>query len=183
MKLKFPPQFFDKHWNIKFHENPSSVIRVIARGRTDGTNMTKLTVGFLKFLRTRPRLARRAARLTKRSEFRRLEPLFTEFEPPFRANRTDVTVHHCTHISTHHYMTRAPVRSDFEAKTLQEFLSPPVLHAFRFHHSLWFYHPRVIWRKVMQITSSYTCICILKLTSIQYRGHISGNFTLNTVYS
>jgi len=35
----------------------------------------------------------------------------------------------------------------------------------------------------MQITSSYTCIYIWKLTSIQYRGHISGNITLNTVYS
>jgi len=35
MKLEFPGQIFEKFSNIKFHENPSSVSRVVTRGRTD----------------------------------------------------------------------------------------------------------------------------------------------------
>jgi len=34
MKLELPPQIFKKHSNIKFHEIPSSVSRVLPNGRT-----------------------------------------------------------------------------------------------------------------------------------------------------
>jgi hypothetical protein len=38
-------QFFEKHWNIKFHENTSSENRVVPRGQKDGrTDMMKLIV-------------------------------------------------------------------------------------------------------------------------------------------
>jgi hypothetical protein len=36
MKLKFSWQIFEKHWNIKFHENPSSGSWVVPCGQTDG---------------------------------------------------------------------------------------------------------------------------------------------------
>ena len=35
-KLEFSPKVFEKYSNIKFHENPSSEIPVVACGRTDG---------------------------------------------------------------------------------------------------------------------------------------------------
>jgi len=35
MKLEFSRQIFEKHSNIKFHENPSSVNRVVPCGQTD----------------------------------------------------------------------------------------------------------------------------------------------------
>ena len=38
--------FFEKYWNIEFHENPSDGSRVVPCGRTD---MTKLIVGFRNF--------------------------------------------------------------------------------------------------------------------------------------
>jgi len=46
MKLEFSGQIFEKHSNIKFHENPSNGRRVIPCGRTDITN---LIVAFRKF--------------------------------------------------------------------------------------------------------------------------------------
>jgi hypothetical protein len=50
MKLEFSPQIFEKHSNIKFHDNLSSGIQVVPRGRTDGqTDMTKLIVAFSNF--------------------------------------------------------------------------------------------------------------------------------------
>ena len=42
----FPPQIFAKSSTIKFHENPSSEIRVVPYRRT---NMTKLIVAFRNF--------------------------------------------------------------------------------------------------------------------------------------
>ena len=36
MKLEFSKQIFEKFWNIKFNENPSSGNRVVPCGRTDG---------------------------------------------------------------------------------------------------------------------------------------------------
>jgi hypothetical protein len=36
IKLEFSGQFFKKYPNIKFHENPSSEIRVVADGQADG---------------------------------------------------------------------------------------------------------------------------------------------------
>jgi hypothetical protein len=36
MKLEFSQQIFEKYSNTKFNENPSSGIRVIPCGRTDG---------------------------------------------------------------------------------------------------------------------------------------------------
>jgi len=48
MKLQFSRQVFENYSNIKFHENPSSVSRVVPRG-TDRQNMMKLTVAFCKF--------------------------------------------------------------------------------------------------------------------------------------
>jgi hypothetical protein len=36
MKLEFARQFFEKYWNIKFHENPSSGAELLhADGQTD----------------------------------------------------------------------------------------------------------------------------------------------------
>jgi len=35
MKLEFSQQIFEKCWNIKFHENPSSGCRVAPCGKTD----------------------------------------------------------------------------------------------------------------------------------------------------
>jgi hypothetical protein len=51
MKLKFPWQIFEKYWNIKIHENPSSESRLfIAHRRTAGqTDVTKLIVTFRNF--------------------------------------------------------------------------------------------------------------------------------------
>jgi hypothetical protein len=47
-KLELSGQIFEKYTNINFNENPSSVSRVVPRGRTDEqTNMTKLIVAFL----------------------------------------------------------------------------------------------------------------------------------------
>ena len=43
-------QIFKKYSNTKFHENSSSGIRVVLRGRTDGwAHMTKLIVAFYSF--------------------------------------------------------------------------------------------------------------------------------------
>jgi len=36
MKLEISRQIFEKYSNIKFHENPSSVSRVVPCGQTDG---------------------------------------------------------------------------------------------------------------------------------------------------
>jgi len=36
MKIEFSPQMFEKCWNIKFNEIPSSWRRAVARGQTDG---------------------------------------------------------------------------------------------------------------------------------------------------
>jgi hypothetical protein len=47
MKLEFSQRIFEKHSNIKFHENPSGVSRVVPCGRTD---MTKLIVAFRDFV-------------------------------------------------------------------------------------------------------------------------------------
>jgi hypothetical protein len=44
--LDFPREIFEKYWNIKFHENPSSGSRVLPCGRTF---MTKLIVSFRNF--------------------------------------------------------------------------------------------------------------------------------------
>jgi len=50
MKLEFSRQSFEKHTNIKSHENLSSGSRVDPCGRTDGqANMAKLKVAFRKF--------------------------------------------------------------------------------------------------------------------------------------
>jgi len=47
MKLEFSRQFFFKYSNTKFHENPSSVSRVVPCGPTDRlTDMTKLIVAY-----------------------------------------------------------------------------------------------------------------------------------------
>jgi hypothetical protein len=47
MEIKFYPQIFEKHSNIKFNENPSSESRVVPCGQTDGRkDMTKLIVAF-----------------------------------------------------------------------------------------------------------------------------------------
>jgi len=35
MNLELSRQIFEKCWNVKFHENPSSESRVFTRGRTD----------------------------------------------------------------------------------------------------------------------------------------------------
>jgi hypothetical protein len=43
MKLELSEHIFEKSSNIKFHENPSSGIRVVPCGRTD---VTKLIVAF-----------------------------------------------------------------------------------------------------------------------------------------
>jgi hypothetical protein len=46
MKLEFSQQIFEKHTNIKFHENPSSGTWVVPCGRT---NRLKLIVTFCNF--------------------------------------------------------------------------------------------------------------------------------------
>jgi len=33
--MNFLERFFEKYWNIKFHQNPSSESRVVSCGRTD----------------------------------------------------------------------------------------------------------------------------------------------------
>jgi len=49
MKFEFYLQILENS-KSKFHENPSSGSRVVARGRTDGrTDMTNLTVAFSNF--------------------------------------------------------------------------------------------------------------------------------------
>jgi hypothetical protein len=49
MKLAFSQHVFEKYWNIKFHENPSSGSRVFFM-RPDGqADMTKLIVAFRNF--------------------------------------------------------------------------------------------------------------------------------------
>jgi len=35
MKIEFSQQIFEKSWNIKFRENPSSGRKVVPCGRTD----------------------------------------------------------------------------------------------------------------------------------------------------
>jgi hypothetical protein len=47
MELEFYQQIFEKYSNIKFHENPSSGIRVVACGYKE--RQTKLTVAFQNF--------------------------------------------------------------------------------------------------------------------------------------
>jgi hypothetical protein len=50
MKLEFSRQIFEKHSNIKPHENPSNGTRVVPWGQTDGRPvMTKLIVAFRNF--------------------------------------------------------------------------------------------------------------------------------------
>ena len=50
MKIEYSRRIFEKYSNIKFHENPSSGLRVVPCGRTDGrTDMTKLTDTFRNF--------------------------------------------------------------------------------------------------------------------------------------
>jgi hypothetical protein len=49
-KIEFSRQIFEKHSNVKFHENPSIGIRDFSCGRTDRrTDMTKLIVSFRNF--------------------------------------------------------------------------------------------------------------------------------------
>jgi hypothetical protein len=49
MNLEIARQILEKQ-NIKFHENPSSVSRVVSCGQTDGqASVTKLTVAFRDF--------------------------------------------------------------------------------------------------------------------------------------
>jgi hypothetical protein len=54
MKIDFSGQIFEKYWNIKFHENPSSGSRVFPCKQThrqtdEKTDMTKLIVAFRNF--------------------------------------------------------------------------------------------------------------------------------------
>ena len=50
MKLEFSRQFFEKHTNIKFHENTSTGSRVVPCGETDRRRgLTKLIVAFRNF--------------------------------------------------------------------------------------------------------------------------------------
>jgi hypothetical protein len=49
MKLSFSRQIFEKGTGIKFHQNPSSLIRVVSRGRTDRRTDMKLIVAFCNF--------------------------------------------------------------------------------------------------------------------------------------
>jgi hypothetical protein len=48
MKFEFYQQIFEKYSNIKFHENPSSGIRVVAGGYTE-RQTRKLLVAFQNF--------------------------------------------------------------------------------------------------------------------------------------
>jgi len=50
MKDVFPRQIFEKYKNIKFHENPSKVSRVVPGGQPDNWDMTKLIVGCFNFV-------------------------------------------------------------------------------------------------------------------------------------
>jgi hypothetical protein len=51
MKVEFSGQIFEEFSNVEFHENPSTVSRVVPCGRTDGqADMTKLTVAVGNFL-------------------------------------------------------------------------------------------------------------------------------------
>jgi len=55
MEIEFSRQILEKYWDIKFCENQSVGIRVVACGRTDGrtdrkrSDMTKLIVAFSNF--------------------------------------------------------------------------------------------------------------------------------------
>jgi hypothetical protein len=49
MKLEFSRQIFEEFPNIKFHDNPSNETRVVPSGRTNGRDVTKLTVAFCNF--------------------------------------------------------------------------------------------------------------------------------------
>jgi hypothetical protein len=51
MELEISVHIFEKYWNIKFHEKPSSIgNRVVPYGQIDGqTDMTKLLVAFRNF--------------------------------------------------------------------------------------------------------------------------------------
>ena len=50
MKFEFSVQIFEKHPNIKFHENPPGGSRVVTRGRTGGrTDVKTLTVACCNF--------------------------------------------------------------------------------------------------------------------------------------
>jgi len=49
MKLEFSRQIFEKSPNIKFHENSSSVSRVVSMWSDGRTDMTKLIVAFRNF--------------------------------------------------------------------------------------------------------------------------------------
>ena len=50
MKFEFSRQFFEKSWNIRLHERPSSGNRIVLCGQTDrGKDMTKLIVTFRNF--------------------------------------------------------------------------------------------------------------------------------------
>jgi len=53
-EIEFSRQFFEKYSNFKFNENPSSGIRVVPCGMTEGrrdTGMTKLIVAFRYFVK------------------------------------------------------------------------------------------------------------------------------------
>jgi len=49
MKFEFAQQIFEKDSCMKFYENQSNGSRVVACGRTDGHDMTKLIVAFRNF--------------------------------------------------------------------------------------------------------------------------------------
>jgi hypothetical protein len=51
MKLEFSRQIFEKYWNIKFQENPSSETEVVPWERSYGqTDITELTAAFRNFV-------------------------------------------------------------------------------------------------------------------------------------
>ena len=53
MKIEFLRQIFEKYWNIKFRQNPSSESRVVQCGRAERqTNMMKLIFFFFHFAKT-----------------------------------------------------------------------------------------------------------------------------------
>ena len=52
MKPEFARQIFEKYSNIKFHENPSIVSRVVRYGHTDGPTDMKLLVAFRNFAKS-----------------------------------------------------------------------------------------------------------------------------------
>jgi hypothetical protein len=58
MKLEFSRQIFEKHSNVKFHENPSSGGRVVACGQTYGETDTKKLIVAFRSLRPRLKLER-----------------------------------------------------------------------------------------------------------------------------